>query len=164
MGDAYVRPWRCGCDKIRYRTEQDARAAADRHPELYGTTFRVYKCPSAQPWHIATRGFHPRALKSRARILAYHISVRKIVDTNWIIEREFSLVPHSSGWRKAHRLVGDFVAHGLIVVVERPGTRTVEVADEPGLRRVIEIGWDGYRADHPLPDRSRTEPLADGAV
>jgi hypothetical protein len=149
-GAAFVRPWRCGCDKIRYRSEDEARSVADRHPQVYGTDFRVYKCPGARPWHIATRGFHPRALKSRARIMAYHISARRIVDTNWIIERELGLTPRGSGWRSAHRLVGEFAQLGLVRYVERPGTRTVEVTDADGLFRVIQVGWEQYRADHPV--------------
>jgi hypothetical protein len=147
MGAAFVRPWRCGCGKIRYRTEEEARAAADRHPEVYGTGFRVYKCPGARPWHIATRGFHPRALKSRGRIIAYHVSARKIVDTNWIVEDKLRLTPYTPGWRAAHRIIDDFVAWGLVRQLDRPGTRTVEAADEDGLLRVIEVGCDEYRAE-----------------
>ena len=129
MSQTVVRPWRCSCSKIRYQTEQDARAAAERHPEVYGT------------------GFHPRALKSRGRILAYHMSARRIVDVNWVIEHELHLTPNTPAWRTAHRLVDDYVAWGLVRPVERPGTRTVQVADEDGLFRVIQIGWEQYRAD-----------------
>ena len=148
MAKPVVRPWRCGCGKIRYQTEEEARATAERHPEIYGAGFHVYKCPGARPWHIATRGFHPRVLKSRGRILAYHISARRIVDVNWVIEHELGLVPSTPAWRAAHRLVGDFVAWGLVRPVERPGTRTVEAADADGLLRVISIGWEQYKADH----------------
>jgi hypothetical protein len=150
MSKPVVRPWRCGCNKIRYQAEEEARAVAERHPEIYGTDFHLYKCPGARPWHIATRGFHPRALKSRGRILAYHISARRIVDVNWVIEHELGLTPNSPPWRSAHRLVGDFAAWGLVRPVERPGTRTVEAADEDGLLRVIQIGWEQYRADRHL--------------
>jgi hypothetical protein len=150
MSRPVVRPWRCGCAKIRYQTEEDARAAAERHPDVYGSGFHLYKCPGARPWHIATRGFHPRALKSRGRILAYHMSARRVVDVNWVIEHELGLSPNTPGWRTAHRLVDDYVTWGLVRAVERPGTRTVEAADEDGLFRVIQIGWEQYRADHLL--------------
>ena len=145
-----MRPWRCGCSKIRYHSEEAARATAERHPEVYGTDFHLYKCPGARPWHIATRGFHPRALKSRGRILAYHISARRIIDVNWVIEHELALAPNTAAWRSAHRLVDDYVAWGLVRPVARPGPRTVEVADQEGLFRVIQIGWEQYRADRHL--------------
>jgi len=148
MSQTVVRPWRCSCSKIRYRSEEEARAVAERHPDVYGTGFHLYKCPGARPWHIATRGFHPRALRSRGRILAYHMSARRVIDVNWVIEHELRLAPNSPAWRSAHRLVDDYVASGLVRPVDRPGTRTVEVTDEDGLFRIIQIGWDQYRADH----------------
>jgi hypothetical protein len=67
-----------------------------------------------------------------------------------VIEHELGLSPNTPGWRTAHRLVDDYVAWGLVRAVERPGTRTVEAADEDGLFRVIQIGWEQYRADHLL--------------
>jgi len=41
--------------KIRYVTEEQARAAADRTSAFYGEPVKVYECPVCRSWHTTKK-------------------------------------------------------------------------------------------------------------
>ncbi len=53
------RPARCDCDKIPYRDETAALAAADKRGEDAGIPLRVYKCPGSTSWHLGQQRVPP---------------------------------------------------------------------------------------------------------
>lgn len=137
---------RCDCDKIRYRTEQEALVAAELNGELFDTEFRAYKCPGHSTWHLATRGFHPRALKSRARIAAWHLSTRKVMTRDVLFE-QLGLTGvealHSSRGKKLSKVLTTFAKLGLIRQ-GHPRPPYITVTDQEGLRRVMTVGLEEY--------------------
>jgi hypothetical protein len=139
-------PRRCGCKKLSYPDEAVALAAAQRSAEVFDTAFRVYKCPGHNCWHLATRGFHPRALKSNARILAWHISARGVISRDWLLG-ELGLSSQdskrSSRGKRLFRILQVFADLGLIRL-DDPRPAYVKASDYDGLRRVMEIGLEEY--------------------
>lgn len=151
-GRNYRRARRCDCAKVPYRDEGAALAAADRLGAEFDTAFRAYMCPGTQVWHLATRGFHPRALKSDARVMAWHVSARGAVDRQWLLE-QFGVGPDARAQpgaennkaRKLAKILRTFAELGLVELdVPRPGY--VTVLDRAGLQRVMAVGLQEYEA------------------
>jgi hypothetical protein len=143
---AWHRPGTCNCGKIPYPDEAAALRSAERAAGDLNTDFQVYKCPGHSSWHKRTRGFHPRALKSRARILAWHLDARRVVDRDWLLEA-FE-IPPGCAWasqqgRKLAKTIGAFAKLGLISV-DDPRPSYITVTDEAGLRRVMAVGLEEY--------------------
>lgn len=99
---------------------------------------------------MATRGFHPRALKSHARILAWHIAVRRVISWDAILD-EFGIPRlESERTKRQHNLAGKlnkmlrvFSELGLVTIGDpRPGYITA--ADEDGLGHVMAVGLEAY--------------------
>jgi hypothetical protein len=133
---------RCDCEKLPWRTEADARRhlTSDDH---YPAEARVYKCPASAVWHVSTRGFSPEALRSRARILAWHLSARRHVDLDDLARREFGF-PRWNGNNDFNRLVRLMRVAGLARWdADRPG-RYLAAVDNDGLYRVCEVGLHEY--------------------
>jgi len=139
---AYVRPWRCRCDKIRYQDEAAATRVAQSDPDRYGPHFSVYRCPGATCWHITTRGFHPRSLRTRNRIAAYYLARHQAV-ARWQLVEEMS-IDTPSGQRKLGEIIAAFERAGLIRAVSHDVWTAV---DRDGLRRIVSVGWDYYQQE-----------------
>jgi hypothetical protein len=146
------RPARCDCDKIPYRDEAAALAAADKRGENAGIPLRVYKCPGSTSWHLTSRGFHPRSLKSRPRIIAWHLSVRRVISLDGLY-RELGLNPAfgEDGRQKSRtgKVLRAFADLGL-VRLDDPRRSYVTAVDFDGLRRVMQIGLQEYAEAHGL--------------
>lgn len=146
----YRKPYRCGCDKIRYRAEVDALATITRHPDRYDGG-RAYKCPGHSCWHIATRGFKPSALQSQGRIVAWHAMQRGTVDYVDLARREFGMsdgdiTGRVSRWSKYRTRIGQLQRVGL-VAVDAPRSGYLIALDKEGLWRVCQIGLSEYLAE-----------------
>lgn len=139
---AYVRPWRCGCDKIRYPDEAAATRVAEADPDRYGPHFSVYRCPGATCWHITTRGFHPRSLRTRNRIAAYYLSRHQAI-ARWQLVNEMH-IDTASGQRKLGEILAAFERAGLI---QEAGPDVWTAVDRDGLRRIVSVGWDYYQQE-----------------
>jgi hypothetical protein len=140
------RPSRCECDKIPYRDEAAALLAAAHRGEDAGIPLSVYKCPGSSSWHLTSRGFRPQALKTRPRVLAWHLSVRRVITWPELL-REFGLDPdeRTNASQKLSKALSAFTDLGLAVRWPGPrGAWVVEAADLDGLRRVMQVGLQEY--------------------
>jgi hypothetical protein len=151
-GGNWDAPRTCGCRKVSYPDEGAALAAAERSAELFDIAFRAYKCPGHNCWHLATRGFHPRALKSQARVLAWHISARGVIARDWLFG-QFGL--HDEAARrlpKGKRLcqILDVFASLGLVRLDDPRHGYVRAVGYDGLRRVMEVGLQQYAHERGL--------------
>lgn len=138
----------CGTGKIRYRNETQALAAAEAGSWDLGVPFRVYKCPGSSSWHKTTSGFRPEALRSRPRIMAWHLSARGAMTQDALIAglgiEQFT---DDRGQRRKYgnaiTTIRVFAALGLVILDDpRPGY--VSVASREGLRRVMMTGLEEY--------------------
>jgi hypothetical protein len=145
-GGGWHRPNRCDCGKIPYRDESAALAAAELRREEFDIPFRAYKCPGTTRCHLATRGFRPEALKSRPRILAWHLSARRVISWDGLL-REFGLDPSESGRSKLakslFKTLQVFADLGLVNLND-PRPRYITAVDYDGLRRVMTVGLQEY--------------------
>lgn len=145
----------CECDKQSWRSEQLAIAARTSacHRGHYPDTARVYKCPATSRWHIATRGFHPDVLKSRNRIVAWHLWSRGLIDLAEITRREFGM----TSWKDNKRFKGEIAVMNNATLTcwdrDRPGY--LAAVDKPGLFRVCEIGLREYLIERYAPAEGR---------
>ena len=140
------RPARCDCDKIPYRGEEEALAAAAKRGEDAGIPLTVYKCPGSSSWHLTGRGFRPEALKTRPRIMAWHLTVRRVISLDGLYgELGLDPVPGEdrSQKAKAFRVLAAFADLGL-VRLDDPRRSYVTAADDAGLRRVMQAGLQEY--------------------
>jgi hypothetical protein len=157
---AWHRPDRCDCGKIPYRDEAAALAAAELRREEFDTPFRAYKCSGTTRWHLATRGFRPEALKSRPRILAWHLSIRRVISWDGLL-REFGLDPSESARSKvAKRLFKTlqvFAELGLVNLND-PRPPYITAVDYDGLFRVMTVGLQEYADSRGI---SVTKPIRD---
>lgn len=146
MSRPWHRPNKCDCGKIPYRDEGTALAAAELRSEEIDMPLRAYKCPGTARWHIAARGFHPRALKSHARMLAWHLSARRVISRDALLG-EFGLDPvadrGSSAMRKFNAILRAFQELELAKYGE-PRPQYITAADQEGLRRVMAVGLEEY--------------------
>jgi hypothetical protein len=138
----------CGRGKVRYRNEVQALAAAEAGSQELGVPFTVYKCPGSSSWHKATRGFTPESLRSRPRIMAWHLTLRGAMTPDDILAA-LDLPPWSDV-RSIRRKIASirtilevFEALGL-VAADDPHPPYVSVADREGLTRVMMTGLDEY--------------------
>jgi hypothetical protein len=93
-------------------------------------------------WHIATRGFHAAALKTRARILAWYLCGLGLIDLTEIVKREFR-IPRWSDNTSLNADVNVMIHAGLAAwEPDRPGY--LAAADKAGLLRVCQIGLREY--------------------
>jgi hypothetical protein len=135
---------RCRCGKRSWRSEAAAAAALQlaREAGHYPDAARVYKCPAVSRWHIATRGFHPAALKSRARIIAWYLCNRGLIDLSEIAKREFH-IERWSAKKYFHKDIAVMINTGLACWDQgHPGY--LAAVDKAGLFRVCEIGMREY--------------------
>jgi hypothetical protein len=143
---AWQRPNKCDCGKIPYRDEAAALAAAELRREEFDTPFRAYKCPGTTRWHLATRGFRPEALKSRPRVLAWHLSARRVVSWDGLL-REFGLDSpegrRSKVGKSLFRTLRVFTELGL-VNLDDPRPPYITAVDYDGLLRVMTVGLQEY--------------------
>ena len=133
-------PWKCGCDKLRWPTEAAAINAAGHAAHDYGVPIRAYKCPGHSCWHTASRGFHPAALRTRHRLIAWWAITRPI-DQAWLAREIGRVDGVGRPDRKFRRAVGDMARAGLITV---EGGR-LHAADPAGLLRVCAVGFDTWQ-------------------
>jgi hypothetical protein len=140
----FPRPNRCDCGKIPYRDEAAALAAADTRSEDAGVPLHVYKCPGSSRWHLASRGFSPESLKTRPRILAWHLSVRRVITWDALM-REFGFHPaeRTNASRKLALTLRVFADLGL-VNMDDPRPPYVTAVDFDGLLRVMQVGLQEY--------------------
>lgn len=148
-----ARPYRCDCAKLRYQDEAVARAAAGSSPDVYGPDFRVYKCSGYRCWHIATRGFHPRNLRTLGRILAYHLYTTSMVEMDSLL-RELAITPDSNRHDRVRKTFAAFEAAGLARRRYPSGPYTT-ATDRPGLLRVIEVGWEQFQYERAIEPTER---------
>lgn len=138
-------PGTCDCGKRCFGTEADALGAASRSARAYGKAFRAYKCPGHHVWHVtSSRGFRPRALTSRARILAWHLGTRRVT-TRASLYRKLNLDPDSREAQKVRSVIREFARLGLVDrdVPER-GWLTVTADGHDGLVRITQVGLEEY--------------------
>lgn len=140
------RPDKCDCGKIPYRDEAAARAAADRRGKEVGVELTVYQCPGSSRWHKTGRGFHPRALKTRPRIIAWQLSARRVMSRDGLY-RELGVNPAAGEDRTVKSAIGKvlraFADLGL-VCLDDPHRGYVTAIDFDGLRRVMQVGLQEY--------------------
>ncbi len=138
----YRKPWKCGCDKLRWPNEAAAINVAGHAEHDYGVPIRAYKCPGHSCWHTASRGFHPRALRSVHRLVAWWAITRPI-DQAWLAREIGRADGLGRPDRKFRRAVTDLARAGLITV---EGGR-LHAADPAGLLRVCAVGWTEWSAE-----------------
>lgn len=136
----------CRCQKSRYRTEGMAVAAAAQAATDLNIRFTVYRCPGYRCWHKASRGFHPEALKSTTRLIAYYVSVRQVVDKDWLQDLLISTEPSDQKRLRYRQVLSRFLRQGLIYV-DSDNPRLLRAGQETALQRVIQIGFLGWRAE-----------------
>lgn len=137
----WTAPARCRCEKIRYPDEAAAEAAIARRraePDDVGRAdWRPYKCPGSSAWHLATRGFHPRALQSLARVCAWHIDSLGVISWDGLLV-ELGLTVPDGYWSNKGKRVGHilraFAELGL-VTLDEPRNGYITTTDRAGLRR-----------------------------
>ncbi|XTZ18530.1 hypothetical protein ACQSSU_14745 [Micromonospora echinospora] len=150
------RPERCRCNKIRYRTEEQARQAPNLPADHANLPFRVYRCPGSRSWHVATRGFSPASLRSTARIAAYfliredEITVQKLLTRGMLLGIAPVVDSRSPAYqrriKRTRSKMRDLVTLGLVAPGETPGS-PYRAVDRAGLARVIEVGLEEYAAE-----------------
>lgn len=149
-GRRYTMPRTCDCPKSKYRTEQQALRSADRAAADLGIPFSVYKCPGHQVWHKATRGFSVNSLKTRPRILAWHITRRPGgAGIKWLYAQlgfETREERASSKGRTVGRALTAFARLDLIRF-DDPQPGFVRAVDPEDLQRVMQVGLSEYARD-----------------
>ena len=149
-GRAWRRPSRCECDKIRYRDEAAALAAAEGRGADAGILLTVYTCPGSTSWHLTGRGFHPRSLKTRPRIIAWYLSARRVASLDGRY-RELGVNPAGGEDQRlkssVSRVLRAFADLGL-VRLDDPHKWYVTAVDFDGLRRVMQVGLQEYAEAH----------------
>ncbi|SCL26139.1 hypothetical protein [Micromonospora inyonensis] len=150
------RPEHCRCDKIRYRTEEQARQAPNLPTEHANLPFRVYRCPGSRSWHVATRGFSPANLRSTARIAAYFLIREDEITVLTLVRRGMLLgiapvvdpssPAHQRRMKRARSKMRDLVTLGLAAPGDTPES-PYRAVDRAGLARVIEVGLEEYAAE-----------------
>jgi len=135
---------RCRCGKLSWSSEPAATAALKlaQGNGHYPDAARVYKCPAISRWHIATRGFHPSALKSRARIIAWHLCERGLIDLSAIAMREFRMTKWISNKRFSEDI--EVIVNAELACWDASHPGYLAAVDKPGLFRVCEIGLREY--------------------
>jgi hypothetical protein len=151
------RPNRCECDKIPYRDEAAALAAAESRGAYADIPLTVYKCPGSTSWHLTGRGFHPRALKTRPRIIAWHLSARRVMSLDGLY-RELGVDPARGEEHRQRSKIGKvlraFADLGL-VRLDDPHRSYITAVDFDGLHRLMQVGLEEYAAAHGM---SVTQP------
>jgi hypothetical protein len=144
------RPNRCECDKIPYRDEAAALAAAEGRGADADIPLTAYKCPGSTSWHLTGRGFHPRSLKTRPRIMAWHLSARRVMSLDGLY-RELGVDPaRGEDHRQRSRVskvLRAFADLGL-VRLDDPHRSYITAVDFDGLHRVTQVGLEEYAAAH----------------
>lgn len=162
-GSGWRRPDHCDCGKIPYRDEAAALAAAGQRGEESGVSLTVYKCPGSARWHKTGRGFHPRSLRTRPRIIAWHVSALGVISYAGLYQA-LGLSPDPDQDRavksKVRKVLHAFADLGL-VVRDEPRPRYVTAVDRAGLLRVMQVGLEEY-ADSRDPDAAVLSGEASG--
>jgi hypothetical protein len=149
-GRGWRRPNRCECDKIPYRDEAAALAAAESRSADAGIPLAVYKCPGSTSWHLTGRGFHPRSLKTRPRIMAWHLSARHVMSLDGLY-RELGVDPASGEDHRQRSRVSRVLrafADLSLVRLDDPHRSYVTAVDFDGLCRVMQVGLQEYAEAH----------------
>lgn len=148
MADVGKSAIRCECGKAKHPDEAAALVALAGRGDAIGQNGRVYKCPGTRFWHLTSHsGFHPRALKTRARILAWHIDVRRTVNVATVASVEFGIDwdDERGPAKRLRQHVQAMVDAGLVTRCEhRTDGFYVTAADRAGLLRVCQIGLREY--------------------
>jgi hypothetical protein len=143
---------KCGCkNKTQYPSEAVALTVAARRAELARLPISVYLCPGTSCWHLTSRGFRPASLKSRARILAWHIDRRRALrrdDLLSIVDLRTGGSWEASQGKKLNEILGKFRKLGLVTGGYRTiGDPVIRVADHHGLVRVMKVGLDQFEME-----------------
>jgi hypothetical protein len=141
------RTMRCACDKKPHATEEDALAQAANDAEIYDAVVTVYRCNGSLAWHTSSRGFLPSSL-GHARRLAYEMVLHPGGVHLDSFRTQLGQDYGSAAWRKT----GSYAARmkKLGVLRDRPSNDTgrptgwLELVNEAGARRIVQIGIDGY--------------------
>jgi hypothetical protein len=146
------RRYNCGCGKKRYRDEPAALDAAAHDEDTYGGLVTVYRCPGGLAWHLTSQGFRPEALRTVGRRLACELVLHDEVDLDDFRRRVLRLDGRAEHrkWRRAEQCAAEMREAGLVreqrsAGADGPGT--LVALDSDGLRRVVQIGLDGYLAE-----------------
>lgn len=153
------RPSKCECDKIPYRDEAAALAAADSRGADAGIPLTVYKCPGSTSWHLTGRGFHPRSLKTRPRIVAWHLSARRVMSLDGLYSElgvDPVLMEDHRQRSRVSKVLRAFADLGLVRLHD-PRRGYVTAVDFDGLCRVMQVGLQEYAEAHGM---SVTKPQA----
>ncbi|GAA4604605.1 hypothetical protein BJY16_005072 [Actinoplanes octamycinicus] len=143
------RRYNCACGKKRYRDEAGALAAAAADERVFQEAAGVYRCPGGLAWHVTAHGFTPEALRSVGRRLAFELAEHQEVDLEDFGTRvlRLGIRPDARRRERVRQCAEQMIGFGLA----RPDTGRPETAgrlvaeDVQGLRRVVQIGLDGYR-------------------
>jgi hypothetical protein len=149
-GRGWRRPNRCECDKIPYRDEAAALAAAEGRGADAGIPLTVYKCPGSTSWHLTGRGFHPRSLKTRPRIMAWYLSARRVMSFDGLC-RQLGVDPACAEGHRQRSSVSKVLrtfADLSLVRLDDPHRSYVTAVDFDGLRRVMQVGLQEYAEAH----------------
>lgn len=142
-GNRHYTPGKCDCGKRSYRTETAALAAAEGSAETFGVPFRAYKCPGHRVWHVTSHGFHPRALKSRARVIAWHLDARRVTTRAYLYQRLGLAGPGDRKAKNVRDIIREFARLGLVSRDDpKPGYLTV--TGHSGLVRIMQVGLEEY--------------------
>ena len=137
------KPWKCGCDKIRYDDEERALTAAALYARDFDTPgVRAYKCPGHACWHITSRGFHPSSLRSLHRLVAWWVQ-RGPIDPGWLARELRRVDDLGRPDRKFRRATNNLTRAGLITVE----AGRLHAADPAGLLRVCAVGWTEWSTE-----------------
>jgi hypothetical protein len=146
-----ARRYNCDCDKKRYHDEPSARAAAAADEKAYQAVVTVYRCPGGPAWHVTAHGFVPEALRSVGRRLAFELAEHGRVNLDDFCTQVLRLDvrPDSRRRERVRRCAEQMTGLGLVRrdagCPEALGCLVAE--DVPGLRRVVQVGLDGYQQD-----------------
>jgi hypothetical protein len=143
----YVRRLRCSCKKISHPDEAAAALAAVRAGSSLNRLFTTYRCIGNACWHTTADGFQPSSLNaSKGRRLAYEVLLHGEANLDEFRYRVFGLYPSDAGrgaWKRVSSIARAMVDLGLVTRHDV----TIRQADRDGLRRVVQIGLEGYRAE-----------------
>lgn len=114
-----------------------------------GLHLRVYKCPGTAVWHLASRGFRPEALKSAARMVAWHVDhgnslARESIFAGMHLDSRYGYDTRQK--KKIRRVLKAFSDLGL-VRLDDPAPGWVTAADRKGLLRVMMTGLEEYAGE-----------------
>ncbi len=145
-GRKWTPPRTCTCEKVAYPTEARALAAAGANGAAYDAQFSVYKCPGNPCWHLATRGFHPSSLKTRPRIMAFHLTAHGTISQDRLFQ-EMGLDPPVDKRRGAGKQIDNvlWTFRRLGLIDEQPSH--IRVTAYEGLRRIMAVGLQEYAAE-----------------